>query len=170
MEPKDFYFQLVLAPQENPPAAFLITLKKYYDAEGVLSDESSIADEIDEILPEGFGELMESTYEFDGNPQTGREILLNLGMIEIDFGFGQGEIPNEHHDEGEEQNEENEEQDEENEEDLDYLLGKDELIKNSSFDYKNLSTDKLLRHKKVMVDNEDYMEAAKIQKELDSRI
>src|ERR1035437_6713907 len=160
MEPKDFYFQLELAPQENPPAAFLITLKKYYDAEGVLSDESGIADE---ILPEGFGELMESTYEFDGNPQTGREILLNLGMIEIDFGFGQGEIPNEHHDEGEEQNEEDEE-------DLDALLGQDNPIKNSSFDYKNLSTDKLLRHKKVMVDNEDYMEAAKIQKELDSRM
>jgi len=52
---------------------------------------------------------------------------------------------------------------------LDELLKDDNKVIPKSFDYANLSTDQLLRHKKVMVDNEDYMEAAKIQKELDSR-
>lgn len=162
MEPKDFYFQLVIEPTLDPPAYFLITLKSYYDTEGCLQDESGIADE---ILPEGFGEMAESCYSFNGNPQTGREMLLGLGLIEINFGLGQGEVPTEHNDEDEEDYE-----DEEDEQDIDTLLEQGSPIKNSSFDYKNLSTDQLLRHRKVMVNNEDYNEAAKIQKELDSRI
>ncbi|HUU88966.1 MAG TPA: hypothetical protein VMX17_14620 [Candidatus Glassbacteria bacterium] len=164
MEPKDFYFQLVEDVNSDPPAYFLITSKKYYDTEGCISDESGVADE---VLPQGFGELMESHYEFDGTPQLGRDILLNIGMTEINFGLAAGEPVreggDEEYDEGQDYGDE-----EDDEQDLDALLNNGE-VSMKSFDYKNLSTDQLIRHRKVMVNNEDYMEAAKIQKELDSR-
>jgi len=165
MEPKDLYFQLVEDVTSDPPSYFIITPKQYYDAEGCLSDESGFTEG---VLPENFYELTESMFEFDGNPKLGRDILLNLGLAEINFGFNN---PVESVKGGDDEAEDFED-DEENTEDLDDL---DELLKNDnktipkSFDYANLPTNQLLRHKKVMVDNEDYMEAAKIQKELDSR-
>jgi len=164
MEPKDLYFQLVEDVTSDPSAYFLITPKKVYDAEGCLSDESGFAEG---VIPESFGELAESMFEFDGTPQLGRDILLNLGVTEINFGFNNAVEPIQGGDEGLEDFE----NDDENTEDLDDLdeLLKDDNIVSKNFDYANLSTDQLLRHKKVMVDNEDYMEAAKIQKELDSR-
>jgi hypothetical protein len=166
MEPKDLYFQLVEDVTADPPAYFIITPKKYYDAEGCLSDESGFTEG---VLPENFYELAESMFEFDGTPQLGRDILINLGVTEINFGFNNPVEPvqggDDDYDEGQEYNGE---EDEEGEDELDKLLNNGASPVNN-FDYKNLSTDQLLRHKKVMVDNEDYMEAAKIQKELDSR-
>jgi hypothetical protein len=56
--------------------------------------------------------------------------------------------------------------------DLDELLSDASIQKketNSGFDYSGMATDALLRHRKVMIDTESYMEAAKIQAELDSR-
>jgi hypothetical protein len=55
--------------------------------------------------------------------------------------------------------------------DLDELLSEATIKKEttSGFDYTGMSTAALLRHKKVMLDTESYMEVSKIQKELDSR-
>jgi len=170
MEPKDLYFQLVEDVTADPPAYFIITPKKYYDAEGCLSDESGFTEG---VLPENFYELAESMFEFEGTPQLGRDILLNLGVTEINFGFNNPVEPikggDEDYDEGQDYGDEDDEENTEDLDDLDELLKDDNKVIPKSFDYKNLSTDQLLRHKKVMVDNEDYMEAAKIQKELDSR-
>ena len=162
MEPKDFYFQLV---HDRGDDFFFITPKEYYDREGCLPDDSRMTDG---FLPQGFGKTQESIYEFEGNPKLGRDILLNLGMVEINFGLTPGEPVREGDDDYDEGQEYNGEEDEEGEDELDKLLNNGASPVNN-FDYKNLSTDQLLRHKKVMVDNEDYMEAAKIQKELDSR-
>ena len=164
MEPKELYFQLVEDVTADPPAYFIITPKQYYDAEGCLSDESGFTEG---VLPENFYELAESMFEFDGNPQLGRDILLNLGVTEINFGFNNPVEPVQGGDDDYDEGQDYHEEDEEN--DLDELLKDDNKVIKKSFDYANLSTDQLLRHKKVMVDNEDYMEAAKIQKELDSR-
>lgn len=166
MEPKELYFQLVEDVTADPPAYFIITPKQYYDAEGCLSDESGFTEG---VLPENFYELAESMFEFDGTPQLGRDILLNLGVTEINFGFNNPVEPvrgGDDEDYGDDDG-----GGEVNNQDLDDL---DNLLNNgasqvNNFDYANLSTDKLLRHKKVMVNNEDYLEAAKIQKELDSR-
>lgn len=165
MEPKDFYFQLVEDAVEEPSAVFLITPKKYYDKEGCISDESGVADE---VLPEGFGELMESHYEFDGNPKIGRDILINIGMTEINFGLTPGE-PSAEPDDEEGYDDEDDEDNTEDLDDLDELLKDDNKIVPKSFDYANLSTDQLMRHKKMMISTEDYLEAAKIQNELNSR-
>ena len=164
MEPKELYFQLVEDVTADPPAYFIITPKQYYDAEGCLSDESGFTEG---VLPENFYELAESMFEFDGNPQLGRDILLNLGVTEINFGFNNPVEPVQGGDDDYDEGQDYHEEDEEN--DLDELLKDDNKVIKKSFDYANLSTDQLMRHKKVMVDNEDYMEAAKIQKELDSR-
>jgi hypothetical protein len=83
MKPRDFYFQLCQG-DDFPGHYFMITPKDYFDSEGALSDESGIADD---VVPEGFGELSESTYEYDGDPLEGRRNLLALGFTEIDFGF-----------------------------------------------------------------------------------
>jgi hypothetical protein len=162
MEPKDFYFQLV---NDRGDDFFFITPKEYYDREGCLPDDSRMTDR---VLPQGFEKTQESIYEFDGNPKLGRDILINLGMVEINFGLTPGE-PVRDEDEGYDEGQDYHKEEEEDENDLDELLKDDSKVKPKSFDYANLSTDQLLRHKKVMVDNEDYMEAAKIQKELDSR-
>ncbi len=158
MKPQDFYFEL---SKNEDEAFFLITPKAYYDKEGCLSDESGLADE---ILPSGFCELAESTYEYNGTPENGRQLLIDLGMKEISFGFQKGEPSNnedtledgEDHEDGEEYNE------------LDELLKEDDS-EYKAFDYKNLSTDKLLRHMRVMIDTEAFEEAAKIRDELNSR-
>jgi hypothetical protein len=158
MEPKDFYFQLV---HQASGSFFLITPKTVYDLDVCLSDESGVADE---ILPDGFYELTESTYEFDGDLERGRQLLIGLGLKEIDFGFNNPVEPVQGGDE-----DYDEEYREEDEEDLDELLKGDPLDKAKTFDLPNISTDKLLRHHKMMVLTESFEEAAKIRDELHSR-
>lgn len=155
MTPQDFYFELC---REVSGTFYLITPKAYYDREGCLSDESGLADA---ILPSGFCELAESTYEYNGTPENGRQLLIDLGMKEISFGFQKGEPSNKEDtlEDGEYQAEYDE---------LDELLKEDD-IEYKAFDYKNLSTDKLLRHMRVMIDTEAFEEAAKIRDELNSR-
>jgi hypothetical protein len=56
--------------------------------------------------------------------------------------------------------------------DLDELLldaSADKTVKTEFNDYSGMATDALLRHKKIMLDTESYMEVSKIQKELDAR-
>ncbi len=153
MQPKDFYFEY--SKQAEEPC-FLITPRTYYDLEGVLSDESGVADA---VVPEGFYELAESMYEYDGNIEHGRQLLLDAGFQEISFGLTPGETSQ---DTTEEYNDEEEEYDE-----IDTLLQEDN--EPHPFDYKNVSTDKLLRHLTVMVSTDAFEEAAKIRDELKSR-
>jgi hypothetical protein len=162
MEAKDFYFQVSKGPDGED--FFYITPKEYYDREGGLSDESGVADE---VLPEGFGETMESIYEYEGNSQVGRQILLSLGMKEINFGLDEGE-PSVQRDDDEGYFYNGERIEEEEYDELKELL-KDNSDEPHPFDYKNVSTDMLIRHKKMMVETEAYEEAAKIQEELNSR-
>jgi hypothetical protein len=153
MEAKDFYFELC---RQVSGYFFLITPKAYYDREGVLSDEPGVADT---VLPKGFYELTKSTYEYEGTSEVGRQILLDLGMKEISFGLQPGEPSNKGSDE---------EYLEPDQDEIDILL---EEMDNEPhpFDYKNVSTDKLLRHLKMMVDTDSFEEAAKIRDELQSR-
>lgn len=155
MEPKDFYFEL---SHNASGTFFLITPVAYYETEGCLSDKSGVADA---VLPKGFYELMESTYEYDGNIEIGRQILLDLGFKEISFGLSPGE---QSVNSATNPNLENEDDDN----DLDILLNEtpDEPY---PFDYKNVATDKLLRHLKMMVSTDSFEEAAKIRDELNSR-
>jgi len=163
MEPKDFYFQLV---HQASSSFFLITPKVIYDLDGCLSDESGVADE---VLPDGFYELTESTYEYDGNLETGRQLLIGLGMKEIDFGFNNPVEPMQGGDEMEEGYEGDEFFDERREyNELDTLL-KEETEPTKKFDLQNISTDKLLRHHKIMVMSESFEKAALIRDELHSR-
>lgn len=189
MEPKDFYFQLIRGAETY----FLITPKKYYDTEGCLSDESGVADG---VVPQGFSESTESTYEFVGNCDTGRELLLAAGMEEIDFGFHNRVEPMETTDEEEDYHEEDdeehdiEEDEDENEvennnpppekfiakrvrldDDLDALLNEKEDAEAPATpgDYSNMSSDKLLRHLTMMLKCESFEEAAKIRDELNGR-
>lgn len=148
MEAKDFYFEL---SQNAEECVFLITPRHYYDIEGVLSDESNVAGD---LLPEGFSELTESTYEFNGTPEVGRQLLIDIGMKEFNFGFQPGEPSSKS---------EEVEQDE-----VDNLLYRNQP-EPDLFDYKNVSTDKLIRHMNMMASTEAFEEAAKIKKELDSR-
>ena len=162
MEAKDFYFEISRGVSGT---FFLITPKDYYDQEGCLSDESGVADA---VVPAGFYELTESTYEFEGTPEQGRQLLLNAGMKEISFGLQPGEASVKR-DEMEEGYEEDEFFDERREyDDLDELLYKNSEQPNP-FDYKNVSTDKLLRHIQVMISTDSFEEAEKIKQELHSR-
>jgi hypothetical protein len=166
MEAKDFYFEL---SKQVSGYFFLITPKAYYDREGCLSDESGIADA---VLPKGFYELTESTYEYEGTSEAGREILLSIGMKEISFGFQPGEPSAEVDDEDDDEDDEfhpRDEEGEQEEDELDMLLKEDTSNEPHPFDYKNVSTDKLLRHLKMMLETDSFEEAAKIRDELTSR-
>lgn len=164
MEPKDFYFQLT---HQASGSFFSITPKAVYDLDGCLSDESGVADE---VLPEGFYELSESTYEYDGPVETGRQLLIDIGMKEIDFGFNNLVVPMESDEEHEEFHPRDEEGEEDDEDDLDMLLAEGIIPNiNKEIDYKNTATDKLLRHHKIMVMSESFEKAAEIRDELHSR-
>jgi hypothetical protein len=81
LKPDDYYFQLdsIIACGTNGDHYFNITPKGYFDLTGALSNLSGIADH---VVPDKFYELQESVYEYDGNPQVGRQLLLNAGFIE----------------------------------------------------------------------------------------
>lgn len=158
MEARDFYFELV---HKASGSIFLITPKNWYDVEGVLSGESGVADG---IIPTTFEEILQSHYQYEGNVEIGRQILLDLGMTEISFGLQAGEpssIGETYEDDGEEYD------DEHDNNDIDSLLYS--VDKQDEFDYKNLSTDKLMRHLNVMVSTDAFEEAAKIRDEINSR-
>jgi hypothetical protein len=64
-----FYWQYI--EQDSPIPAFSITPKDFFDANGCLSDEHFDEEEI----PEGFENVMESTFEFDGTRQQAEALL-----------------------------------------------------------------------------------------------
>lgn len=70
-----FYFEV--SPFDK---VFFITPKKFYDKNGCLSDKNNVVPK--NVLPNGFFELAESTYEYDGLIAEGKESLLKAGFIE----------------------------------------------------------------------------------------
>ena len=167
MEAKDFYFELSncrTTSDIEDQWVFAITPKAYYDAEGCLSDEEGVAEG---ILPDGFEEVAESQYEYHGDPQQGRQLLLSLGMKEISFGLAPGEKSSEANDEEYAEDEDMEEEGTD-EDELDEML-KEHNCEPNPFDYKNVSTDKLLRHMSIMLSTDAFEEAAKIRDELIGR-
>jgi hypothetical protein len=155
MKGSDFYFQVI---NQASGTFFLITPISYYTQEGCLSDESDVAGD---ILPAstGFYELAESTYQYEGDLETGKKFLIDLGLIQIDFGFHNKVEPEKPNFEEEYLNED--------EDELDILLKEDTAQK--TIDYTDMSTDKLLRHIKIMLLSESFEEAEKIKVELHSR-
>ena len=164
MKASDFYFQLINDPSSDPSCFFLITPRLYYDSEGCLSDESGLADE---VLPNKFVELAESTFEYNGPTEHGRQTLIDAGFVEINFGLDS--VKPVENLEGEDDYEETEEEEEEDENDIDYLLKQDDVKSSHNLDYSNLPSSQLERHLKAMIQTESFLEAAKIKKELDSR-
>jgi len=268
MEGKEFYYQVM--NDSDGKAVFLITPKAFYDTEGCLFDSMGA---VNEILPRGFQEYKPSYFSFPGDPAIAKQMLIVLGMTEINFGLtsvkphkstehlNEEDNDDEGYDDDEPDDDEEEEDDdeidaglhgprveeqpyyEENHEEPEEIdhdedendteadqaprinppvnpiqinadinrlglplhFGRpqnptpnnlppnkqtpppaplpqndsgdlDELLKEAAgtkehkgFDYKNMSTAALLRHKAVMISTESYMEASKIQKELDAR-
>jgi hypothetical protein len=270
MEGKEFYYQVM--NDSDGKAVFLITPKAFYDTEGCLFDSMGA---VNEILPRGFQEYKPSYFSFPGDPAIAKQMLMVLGMTEINFGLtsvkphkstehlNEEDDDDEGYDDDDDEGdyddddepddddevdaglhgprveeqpfynpidaEEHEKHEEMDEEDIDpnprvnppinpiqinadinrlglpLHFGRpqnptpnnlppnkqtpppaplpqndsgdlDELLKEAAgtkehkgFDYKNMSTAALLRHKTVMINTESYMEASKIQKELDAR-
>jgi hypothetical protein len=74
----DFYF----AHAEDElieGGVYTIVPKKYWDKNKRLLDENQIAAD---LLPNGFFELSEGMYEYDGKSNEGKELLINAGFIE----------------------------------------------------------------------------------------
>jgi hypothetical protein len=82
-QPSDFYFCIGndgLEYADTSENYFLITSKAYFDKTHCLDDRSG---QPDRLLPDGFYELSESMYEYDGiDVQEGRNLLLIAGFIE----------------------------------------------------------------------------------------
>ena len=78
-QPSDYYFCLDRGVTDDD-LFFLFTSIKYWDEHNCLDDRGNCVDE--RILPEGFNELMESVYEFNGDSFKAREELLDLGFVE----------------------------------------------------------------------------------------
>ena len=82
-KPSDFYFAVDRAkdPQDEWDIdTIVITTKAYYDKTGYWCDNDRM--KIGTVLPNGFCDIMESVYEYDGNIEEGRQVLLNAGFIE----------------------------------------------------------------------------------------
>lgn len=80
LEPSDYYFQLEMADFTDSDHYFSITPKDYFDQFGYLLDVEEVVSS--KYLPKDFNEVSDSTYIFDGDPQIGRQLLLNAGFIE----------------------------------------------------------------------------------------
>lgn len=76
---KRYYFQAY--PDPDSGTIFLIAEKTHFDKTGYFDDD--IRDDLEDTLgPLGFYDLEETTYEYDGPPEDGRQKLLQLGMVE----------------------------------------------------------------------------------------
>ena len=76
--PSDYYF--AMEEVEEGVYFFSIVTKVFWDENEGLSCETD--EELEEVLPGGFFEAMESVYEFDGDPLTGLSALLAAGFIQ----------------------------------------------------------------------------------------
>ena len=84
-KPNEFYFQFCPGDDENVEDGvsedpyFLITGIKYYDRHKHLDDNCG---QHNTPVPKDFYELTEATFEYDGDPQVGRQLLSELGFVE----------------------------------------------------------------------------------------
>lgn len=80
LQPSDFYFQLDLGSSGYANHYFIINPKGYYDIY-----KRQMSREITpyvSCIPHGFDEDCETTFTYNGNPQVGRQLLLQAGFIE----------------------------------------------------------------------------------------
>lgn len=75
-----YYFQYYFDPESEVPI-FLIAEKQHYDKTGYFADDIA-ADINDTLYPLGFCDIEETSYEYNGSIEEGREKLVALGMIE----------------------------------------------------------------------------------------
>jgi hypothetical protein len=78
MQPKDYYF--AVDHEHDGTFTFFFTSIAYWDKNLCLNDIGNDPEE--ELLPKGFYELLESVYEYDGEPEEGRAKLLEMGFIQ----------------------------------------------------------------------------------------
>jgi len=84
-KPSDYYFQLIIPGGFNPTEeeefpVFYITKRIYFDSTGYLDDQCGAHNT---PMPSDFGgELMEAVWDYDGDPQVGRQSLLRAGFVE----------------------------------------------------------------------------------------
>ena len=78
LKPGDYYFQLDAEKDGFEEDRFFVTPKVYYDNYGYLLDNWIPMG----VFPSGFAQTCDSTYEYNGNAQVGRQLLLNAGFIE----------------------------------------------------------------------------------------
>ena len=79
-DPKDYYFRMDLNVGGIDGPYFSITPKSYFDLEGCLLDDELGIDSL--LYSNKFYCMTDSAYEYDGDPNTGRNVLLSLGLIE----------------------------------------------------------------------------------------
>lgn len=71
--PDELYFAM------SDEGWFLITPKEFWDAHGHMYDQHI---ECEQLEHAGFYDLDECSWEYDGDPERGREVLLQLGLEE----------------------------------------------------------------------------------------
>lgn len=77
--PSDYYFQLDSSEDESGDPMFYIVKRSFYDKYHYLDDQCRSENT---PVPPGFYDIMEATFEYDGDVQFGRQLLLNAGFVE----------------------------------------------------------------------------------------
>ena len=76
-----YYYQEEPNMEDYDLPVFAITPKEYFDREGHLSDEG-LGDEGYAEMPEGFHEMEDSIFEFDGTLEDGLKLLADNPLFE----------------------------------------------------------------------------------------
>ena len=78
-KPSDFYFAVMQEPNYNNLTTVAMAPKAYFNAEGYMWDQHMM---IERILPEDFGEDMESVWSSERSAEEVRRDLLSRGFEE----------------------------------------------------------------------------------------
>lgn len=76
--PRDTFFAIDTS-DEGKEAVFYMAIREFFKHFGCLDDQH-IGHRL--CLPDGFLEIQESVFAFEGEPSMGRELLLNFGFVE----------------------------------------------------------------------------------------
>lgn len=77
MNPSDFYFNVKFYEEEGMTAAILCPIE-FFEDHGHLSDD---LDGIEDILPDGFYECTDATFETEFDVEEAKEILKSAGFV-----------------------------------------------------------------------------------------
>ena len=80
LKPEDFYFQLDIADFGYSDHYFIINPKSFYDTYKRQMDSELTP--YTTCIPDGFDEDCDTTFSYNGDPQVGRQLLLQAGFIE----------------------------------------------------------------------------------------